>query len=91
MSISESKSYDASLFRQHCAICHGPEAEGRLLDDGTQTPNLRLAGGNFQTDAQIRQHITEGGNGMVPFRDILTDGEIKMMVDFVQTDLRTAK
>ena len=88
--ISESKSYEASLFRQHCAICHGAEAEGKTLDDGRQTPNLRRGDFKYTTDGEIRTHITEGGNGMVPFRDMLTDREINQMVDFVQNDLRTA-
>ena len=34
--IAESKAYEASLFRQNCAICHGPEGEGRTLDEGRE-------------------------------------------------------
>ena len=86
--IAESKSYEASLFRQNCAICHGTEAEGRVLDSGVRTPNLREGEFKYKTDAEIYRHISEGGNGMVPFRGQLTDREIKMMVDFVQTKLR---
>ncbi len=86
--IAESKSYEASMFRQNCAICHGPEAEGRILSNGTAVPNLRRGEFKYKTDAQIYQHISEGGNGMVPFRNQLTEREIKMMVDFVQRDLR---
>ena len=86
--IAESKAYEASLFRQNCAICHGPEAEGRTLSDGKVVPNLRQGEFKYKTDAQIYQHISEGGNGMVPFRGQLTEREIKLMVDFVQRDLR---
>ena len=86
--ISESRSYEASLFRQNCAICHGPEAEGKTLEDGKQIPNLREGEFKYTTDAQIYQHISEGGNGMVPFRNQLSDREINMMVRFVQDDLR---
>ncbi len=86
--IAESKAYEASLFRQNCAICHGPEAEGRTLSDGTQVPNLREGEFKYKNDAQIYQHISEGGNGMVPFRNQFTEREIRLMVDFVQQDLR---
>lgn len=87
-SISESKTYEASLFRQNCAICHGPEGEGKTLNDGRQIPNLRDGEIKFRTDAEIYRHIADGGNGMVPFRGILTEREINLMVNFVQKDLR---
>lgn len=89
--IAESKAYEASMFRQNCAICHGPEAEGRTLSDGTVVPNLRQGEFKYKTDAEIYQHISEGGNGMVPFRNHLTEREIRLMVDFVQRDLRRAR
>ena len=86
--VAESKSYEASLFRQNCAICHGPEAEGKTLDDGKQIPNLRQGPYKYSTDEQIYKHITEGGNGMTPFRNQLTEREVRMMVEFVRRDLR---
>ncbi|MEP6705816.1 MAG: cytochrome c [Acidobacteriota bacterium] len=86
--ISESKAYEASLFRQNCAICHGPEGEGKTLDDGKQIPNLREGEFKYKSDEQIYRHISEGGNGMTPFRGQLTDREINMMVRFVQNELR---
>lgn len=90
-SITESKAYEASLFRQNCAICHGPEGEGKTLDDGKQIPNLREGNFKYTTDNQIYNHIAEGGNGMTPFRGQLTEREINLMVRFVQDELRTAK
>ena len=89
--ISESKAYEASLFRQNCAICHGPEGKGRTLDDGRQIPNLRDGEFKYKTDAEIYHHISEGGNGMTPFRGQLTDREIKLMVRFVQDQLRSGE
>lgn len=86
--ISESKAYEASLFRQNCAICHGPEAEGKVLSDGRRVPNLREGEFKYKTDAEIYHHIADGGNGMVPFRGHLTEREINMMVRFVQDQLR---
>lgn len=90
-SITDSKTYEASLFRQNCAVCHGPEGEGKTLDDGKQIPNLRDGEFKFKTDGEIYRHISEGGNGMTPFRDQLTEREINLMVNFVQTELRLQK
>jgi mono/diheme cytochrome c family protein len=87
-SIAESKTYEASLFRQNCAICHGPEGKGRTLSDGRVVPSVRDGDLKYRTDAEIYRHIADGGNGMVPFRNILTEREINLMVNFVQRDLR---
>jgi mono/diheme cytochrome c family protein len=89
-SITDSKTYEASLFRQNCAICHGPEGMGKMLDDDRVIPNIRDGENKYVTDAQIYDHIANGGNGMVPFRGILTKREIDMLVKFVQNDLRKA-
>ncbi len=86
--IADSKSYQASLFRQNCAICHGPEATGRTLEDGRIIPNIREGNFKYTTDPQIYDHIANGGNGMVPFRNQLSEREIRLMVEFVQKDLR---
>src|SRR5438445_9653085 len=71
-SIADSKAYEASLFRQNCAICHGPEGEGKTLDDGKIVPNMREGELKFKTEAEIHKQISAGGNGMTPFRDQLT-------------------
>lgn len=86
--IADSKKYEASLFRQNCAICHGPEADGRTLDDGTIVPNLRRGPFKYQTGTEIYDHIAYGGNGMTPFRYRFSEREIKLMVEFVQQELR---
>ena len=86
--IAESKSYETSIYRQQCAVCHGPEGEGKTLDDGRIVPSLRS--GHFKaitTDAIYKQ-IADGGNGMTPFRAQLTERELQLMAEFVRRDLR---
>lgn len=90
-SIADSTAYEATLFRQNCAVCHGPEADGRTLEDGTKIPSLRGGEIKYRTGAEITRHITEGGNGMTPFRDQLTQREIGLLVEFVQRDLRNGQ
>src|SRR5437660_12106669 len=72
-SITNSKAYEASLFRQNCAICHSPEGEGQMLEDGRVIPNIRDGEHKYKTDQEIYNHIANGGNGMAPFRDQLTE------------------
>ena len=90
-SIQNSKDYEASLFRQNCAICHGPEAEGKTLDNGTQVPNLRRPPYKYETEAEIYDHIAKGGGGMVPFSGQLSAREIGLMTKFVMNNLREDK
>ena len=86
--IADSKSYESSLFRQNCAICHGPEANGRTLEDGRLVPNIREGEHKYKSADEIYSHIANGGNGMVPFRNQLTEREINLLVNFVLNDLR---
>lgn len=86
--ITGNNDYEASLFRQNCAICHGAEGEGKTIDDGTVVPSLRRGEFKAVTDLQIYSQIADGGNGMTPFRRQLTDREIKLLVKLVREDLR---
>jgi len=89
--IAESKTYEASLFRQRCAICHGSEAEGKKLDDGKQVPSLRSGEFKFKTEDEIYNQIANGGNGMTPFRGQLTERELRIMAALVHDQLRSGQ
>jgi len=90
-SIAQSKEFEASLFRQNCAICHGPEGDGKTLDDGTVVPSLRRGEFKFRTETEIYNQIANGGNGMSPFRGQLSDREIKLLTGLVHDKLRNQK
>jgi cytochrome c553 len=85
--IAESKSYEASLFRQHCAICHGVEANGREID-GKQIPSLRFGDAANKSEQEIYEQISHGKLPMPAFQNQLTDEEIKKMVKFIRRDLQ---
>ncbi|MGQ0542436.1 MAG: c-type cytochrome [Blastocatellia bacterium] len=89
--ITDSLTYEASLFRQNCAICHGSEGEGKTLDDGTIVPSLRTGEFKFNTEAEIYKQIAEGGNGMLPFQKQLTGREIQLLTELVHAKLRSQK
>ncbi|MGB5013123.1 MAG: cytochrome c [Pyrinomonadaceae bacterium] len=87
-SIQSSKAYEASLFKQNCVICHGPEGEGRTLGDGRVIPNMREGELKSRSEADLYKQIAEGGNGMLPFRDMLTKREIDLLAKWIHDDLR---
>jgi mono/diheme cytochrome c family protein len=85
--IADSKSYEASLFRQHCAICHGAEANGKEIS-GVIIPTLRYGDAEKKTEEEIYLQIKEGKLPMPAFKNQLTEDEIKRMVKFVRHDLQ---
>lgn len=86
-SIADSKSYEASLFRQNCAVCHGQEANGKEMD-GKLIPSLRYGEAATLSEKQIYQQIKEGKLPMPAFKNQLTEDEIRRMVRFVRRDLQ---
>lgn len=85
--IAESKSYEASLFRQNCAICHGVEANGKEID-GKLIPSLRYGDAATKSEQEIYDQIRNGKLPMPAFKNQLTDDEIKKMVKFIRRDLQ---
>ncbi len=85
--IAESKSYEASLFRQNCAICHGQEANGKEID-GKLIPSLRYGEAATKSEEEIYRQIKEGKLPMPAFKNQLTEDEIRKMVRFVRRDLQ---
>lgn len=85
--IADSKSYEASIFRQNCAICHGQEANGKELD-GKLIPSLRYGDAEKKSEEEIYLQIKEGKLPMPSFKNQLTEEEIKKMVKFIRRDLQ---
>lgn len=84
--IADETSYEASLFRQKCSICHGAEAEGKEIE-GKIIPSLRRPETAQKTEQEIYNQIYNGGNGMLPFKGQLSDREIRLLTKFVKEDL----
>ncbi|HLL99618.1 MAG TPA: cytochrome c [Pyrinomonadaceae bacterium] len=85
--IAESKSYEASLYRQNCAICHGAEAYGREVD-GKFVPSLRFGDIEKKSEQEIYEQIAHGKLPMPAFKNQLTEDEIQKMVIFIRRDLQ---
>jgi mono/diheme cytochrome c family protein len=88
--ITDSKSYEASLFRQNCAICHVQEANGKEMD-GRLIPSLRYGAAAQKSEEEIYLQIKEGKLPMPSFKNQLTEEEIRKMVRFIRRDLQGIK
>lgn len=85
--IADSSSYEASLYRQNCAICHGAEAYGKMVD-GTMVPSLRFGDAAKKSEDEIYQQIAHGKLPMPSFQNQLTEREMRQMVKFIVKDLQ---
>ena len=81
--IADSKAYEASIFRQNCAICHGQEANGKEMD-GKLIPSLRYGEAEKLSEEEIYQQISNGKLPMPSFRNQLSEKEIWLMVKFIK-------
>ena len=66
----------ASIFGDHCATCHGAKGGG-----GNGGPDITDA----DDAAAIRKQIENGGNGMPPFKGLLTPDQISDLVEYVKS------
>lgn len=87
VSIKGNSSYEASIYRQNCAICHGPEAYGKTVD-GKPVPGLRFGAAAEKTEEEIYQQIAHGKLPMPSFNGQLTESEMRRMAKFVFQDLQ---
>jgi mono/diheme cytochrome c family protein len=78
------------LYERSCAVCHGPSGEGKQL--GTmRVPTLREGQAAAGTDERLFAQISDGGNGMPPFKHTLDDRQIQDLVRFVREELQGKK
>jgi mono/diheme cytochrome c family protein len=83
----DDSNFARGLFRRNCAVCHGPDGEGKQI--GTlSVPSLRAGRAATDPDERLFRQIHDGGNGMPPFKFTLTDEQIGDLLRFVRGDLQ---
>ncbi len=85
--IADSDSYEASLFRSNCAICHGAEGTGKEVN-GRIVPSLRVGHPTTLPKEEIYRQIKFGKMPMPPFKDQLSEKEIRGLADFIYNDIQ---
>lgn len=86
---AEQLSSSESLFRRHCAVCHGRGGDGGQVG-ALKVPNLKDRHARTLTDDEITRQIFDGGKGMPPFKYTLTDEQIQELVRFVRHQLQSS-
>lgn len=75
----------AAIFKQKCAMCHGPDGKGfaAIKTPDFTDPKVQAS----VTDKQIQETIENGKKGtpMAPFKDKLKDDEIQAMVKYIRS------
>ncbi|MGA7234926.1 MAG: c-type cytochrome [Bryobacteraceae bacterium] len=70
-----------------CAVCHSADTTEKKMGPGLKGlfKHDKLANGKKVTDATVREQIDQGGNGMPPYKDLLSDDEKDNVIAYLKT------
>src|SRR6516165_110647 len=70
-----------------CAVCHNADSAERKMGPGLKGlfKHDKMTNGKKPTEANVRAKIDEGGNGMPPYKDMLSDKEKDDLVAYLKT------
>jgi len=70
-----------------CAVCHNADSTEQKMGPGLKGLFKRdkLTNGKKVTDATVREQIDAGGNGMPPYKDLLSDQEKDDLIAYLKT------
>jgi cytochrome c2 len=76
------------VFENNCSVCHNSDSTETKMGPGlkgiSKRPKMSTTG-KAPTDANILEKISEGGNSMPPYKDVLSDEEKANVVAFLKT------
>jgi len=74
-------------FDGNCAVCHNADSDEKKMGPGLKGlfKKDKLTNGKKPTEANIREKIDGGGNGMPAYKDILSDQEKDDVVAYLKT------
>lgn len=90
MLLASAKKPDAAkgkeVFEQ-CAVCHNADSTEKKMGPGLKGLFSRdkLTNGKKPTEANVLAKINEGGNGMPPYKEILSDDEKADLIAYLKT------
>jgi len=70
-----------------CAVCHNADSTEQKMGPGLKGLFKRdkLTNGKKVTDATVREQVDTGGNGMPPYKDLLSDQEKDDLIAYLKT------
>jgi cytochrome c2 len=75
-----------AVFEQ-CAVCHNTDSEEKKMGPGLKGlfKKEKMTNGKKPTDATVRSRIDDGGQGMPPYKDMLSDQEKDDLIAYLKT------
>ena len=72
---------------EQCAVCHNADSEEKKMGPGLKGlfKHDKLVNGKKVNEANVRAKIDEGGNGMPPYKDMLSDKEKDDVIAYLKT------
>src|SRR6202035_4189939 len=72
---------------QQCGVCHNSDSTEKKMGPGLKGlfQNEKMANGKKPTEANVREKIDEGGNGMPSYKEMLSDDEKNDVIAFLKT------
>ena len=75
----------ATIFKSKCSRCHGTDGTGTEVGAAMGVPDLHATEVQKTSDAELTKVIENGkGEQMPPFKDKLTDDQIRQLVSYVR-------
>src|ERR1700681_1788438 len=72
---------------QQCSVCHNADSAEKKMGPGLKGlfQNEKMNNGKKPTEANVREKIDEGGNGMPSYKEMLSDEEKNDLVAYLKT------
>jgi cytochrome c6 len=82
---AQDNSAGATVYKEKCTTCHGPDGAGTAVGKSLQVADLRSAAVQKKSDAELIQSVSDGKGNMPAFKGNITDDEIHAAIAFVRT------
>jgi cytochrome c2 len=72
---------------QQCAVCHNPDSTEKKMGPGLKGlfSREKMTNGKAPTEANVREKIDEGGNGMPAYKEMLSEEEKQDLMAYLKT------
>lgn len=72
---------------EQCSVCHNADSDEKKMGPGLKgvSKKEKLSNGKKATDANLREIINKGGNGMPAYEDMLSDEEKNNVIAYLKT------
>ena len=72
---------------QQCGVCHNADSTEKKMGPGLKGlfQNEKMNNGKKPTEANVREKIDEGGNGMPSYKEMLSDDEKNDVIAYLKT------